>query len=351
MHRLLVSTLVVGASLGVLSHRAQAEDPTPEKPVTLRIATMAPEGTPWAELMTRYRRKVEARTGKRVIVKVLLGGKFGGENETVTKTVNGQLSAVAASTGAVASIVPELHPIELPFLFRSFNEADYILDVVLTKPMEEHFRKRGLVLGFWSENGFRHFGTNFGAIHRPEDLRGKVMRSQESSVHLEMWNALKASPKALPTTEVLTALGTGAVAGFDQGLVFAMVAKWHQAVKFMTLSSHIYQPAVVAFNKAWFDALPSDIQTALVEEGRAIQKQGRQLIRAVNSDFVAALKKPPEDPSEKQVVVNVLTDAERDVFAKAMLSVRAAFRANSKVIESAKATLTLIEDGLAKFRK
>ena len=354
MLRLLVSTLVVGASLGVLSDRAQAEDPTPEKPVTLRIATMAPEGTPWAKLMDLYKKKVEARTNKRVIVKVYLGGKAGGENETVTKAVNGQLQAVAASTGAVASVVPELLPIEMPFLFNGFKEADYILDEVLTKPMEEHFAKRGLVLGFWSENGFRHFGSNFGLIKTPKDLEGKKMRSQESRIHTAMWKAFKSSGNALPTTEVLTALSATTVEGFDQGLLFTIAAKWHKAVKFFTLSAHIYQPAVACFNKKWFDALPLDIQQALVEEGRAIQGTGRKLIRALIGDLVTMIKKELGDTEAEPHVYDLTTKdkrSERAAFVAATRVVRDDFMADAKVLPTVKATLKAIEDGLAAFRK
>ena len=349
MLRILAATLVVGASLGLASDHARAADPTPENPVTLRIATMAPEGTPWAKLMELYKKKVEERTGKRVIVKVYLGGKSGGENETVKKVVAGQLQAVAASTGSVATIVPELLPIEMPFLFNGFKQADRILDEVLTKPMEGYFRERGLVLGFWSENGFRHFGSNFGLIKTPDDLRGKKMRSQESPIHTAMWKAFKTDANALPTTEVLTALSTGTVEGFDQGLLFTIAAKWHKAVKFFTLSAHIYQPAVVAFNKSWFDGLPADIQKALIEEGRGIQATGRKLIRALNGDLVTMIKKELKDTAEEPHVYDLTSKdhaAERAKFVAATRIVRNDFMVDPKVLPSVKATLKLIEDNL-----
>ena len=63
-------------------------------------------------------------------------------------------------------------------MFRGFREADYIMDKVLLVPMEQLFRHRGLVLGFWSENGFRHFGGDRPFL-QPQHLRGQKMRSQE----------------------------------------------------------------------------------------------------------------------------------------------------------------------------
>jgi TRAP-type C4-dicarboxylate transport system substrate-binding protein len=309
---------------------------------TLKIATVAPEGTPWAELLKLYKRRVEDGSGGRIKVKVYLGGTMGDEIEAVRKASRGHIQGVGASTGAVAALVPELNVVEIPFMFRSFREADHILDNVLLAPMEALFRERGLVLGFWSENGFRHFGSSWGPVLAPDDLKGRKMRSQESFVHLEMWKAFAAAPQAIPTTEVLTALQTGAVDGFDQGLLFAIAASWHKSVKHVTLSAHIYQPAVIAFNKEWFDALPKDLQKVLLDEGRKIVSQGRKLIRALNPDLIGILE-------EAGIEIHKLSAEQRAKFEPKAAHVRVRFR--DKQGASAVEILDLVEQGLAEFRK
>ena len=256
----------------------------------LKIATVAPPRTPWADLLTEFKKTLETKSKGALKVRVFLGGTMGDENETVRMTARGQLSGVGASTGAVASLVEELAAIEIPFLFKSANEADYVLDKFLLTDMEERFKKKGLVLGFWSENGFRHFGASF-PIKGPDDLKSKKMRSQESYVHIAMWEALQASAAAIPTTEVTTALKTGTVHGFDQALLYMVAGGWHQSIKHLTLSAHIYQPAVIAFNKGWFDGLPAELQKLVLDEGRAITRKGREAIRKMNPKLVDIVKK------------------------------------------------------------
>jgi TRAP-type C4-dicarboxylate transport system substrate-binding protein len=308
---------------------------------TLKIATVAPTGTPWAELLNRYQKQIETLSGGRIDVKIYIGGKAGDENEAVKKTSRGHLEAVAASTGALASLVPELHAVELPFLFRSFGEADYILDKVLTEPMDKLFRDRGLVFGFWSENGFRHFGASV-PIKSPADLSGRKMRSQESPVHLEMWSQFKAAAQAIPTTEVLTALQTGGVEGFDQGLLYAIATSWHKQVKVMTLSAHIYQPAAVAYNKEWFDKLPPDLQQIVMNEGRALTDTGRKLIRAINPDLIKLIE-------QAGVQIVKLDAGQRSAFESAAMPVRSWFRQSQGA--GAVKILDAIEAGLKSFRK
>ena len=307
----------------------------------MKLATVAPDNTPWSEVLKKYKARVEEKTGGQIKVKLFLGGTLGDENEAVIKCKRGQIQAVAASTGALASQVPELNVIELPFLFRGFAEADYVIDNVLTAPLEGILRQYGLVLGFWSENGFREFGTKDKPVKTPGDLKGKKMRSQESTVHLDMWKALGASPVPIPTTEVLTALETGTVDGFDQATLYAIAASWHKTIKAFTISNHIYQPALIAFNKDWFDGLSAELQKIVVDEGRTSQGKGRNAVRKILPDLLGVLR-------GERIEVYELSEAEQRVFEQASLPVRQSFRKGQG--KAAVALLDAIEKALKDFR-
>ncbi len=309
--------------------------------IELKLATVAPDNTPWSELLKRFKSAVETKSNGRIKVKVFLGGTLGDENESVIKCKRGQIQAVGASTGAIASQVPEVNVVELPYLFHSFEEADYIVDNVLTAPLEGVFRRYGLVLGFWTENGFRQFGSKGNAIRKPGDLKGKKMRSQESTLHLDMWRAFGASPVPIPTTEVLTALETGTVDGFDQATLFAIAASWHKTIKSFTISNHIYQPAIITYNKEWFEALPQDLQTLLITEGRALQVKGRKAVRKILPDLVDILK-------GENIQVVELSAAEKQPFEEAALPVRQAFRNTQG--KDAVLLLDAVEKALTAFR-
>lgn len=306
-------SFLLSAAMFASSRPARSEE------IVMKIATVAPDGTPWSELLKRYKASVEKAYTGRIKVKVFLGGALGDENETVLKCKRGQVEAVGASTGAIASQVPELNVVELPYLFRSFEEADFILDTVLTEPMQKLFPEYGLVFGFWSENGYRMFGTKDKFVTTPADLKGKKMRSQESTTHLEMWRSLGASPVPIPTTEVLTALKTGTVDGFDQGLLYTIAASWHTSIKFFTVSNHVYQPAAIVFNKEWFEKLPADLQKILLDEGRLLTSKGRSAIRRMNPNLIKVLE-------AEGIKVYELTEAEKHVFEEATKPGRAAFR-------------------------
>lgn len=344
--RRLLPLVSLGLCLSSFGGIALAADPAPPPSappeVVMKLATVAPDRTPWSEVLKKYKQAVEAKSNGRIQVKIFLGGQLGDENETVNKCKRGQIQAVGASTGALASQVPELNVVELPFLFRSADEADKVIDSVITPAMDRIFPKYGLVMGFWSENGFRQFGTKDVAVHAPKDLAGKKMRSQESPVHQEMWKRLGAQPAPIPSTEALTALETGTVDGFDQATLFAVAASWHKTVKFFTISNHIYQPAIIVYNQKWFEALAPELQKILVEEGRAMQSKGRNAVRKIQPDLLKII-------AAAGVQVSELTPAERSVFETATAGVRDFLRQRQSKDETGK-LMTDVEAALKALR-
>ena len=311
------------------------------EPVVLKIASVAPEGTPWAEGVLDFKKQVETGTAGGVKVKAFLGGVLGDENETVQQAARGQIQGVGASTGALASVVPELAVLELPRIFRSEAEADYILDKVILADVEKSFRDRGLVLGFWSENGYRCFGSRTSFIKSPADLKGRKMRSQESPVHLQMYKSFGAVASPIPVTEVLTSLQTGVVDGYDNTPLYASAAQWTSATKFLSVTNHIYQPAAIVFNKAFFDKLSPEHQKQLLAARATLVPKMRREIRALTPILIGNLQ-------AMKVQVYTPTAAELATFDAPAKAARDAYLATAKPVE--KALYAKIDKGLDAYR-
>ncbi len=326
--------------VALLSSLALAADKPAEPEVTVKLATVAPEGSPWAEALQSFKKKAEDGAKGKLRVKLFLGGTLGDENDTVLATKRGQIQAVGASTGALASQVPEFNVLELPYLFDKLEEADYVLAKVIKSDIEKHCADRGLQFGFWSENGYRSFGGKF-KVTTPDDLKGKKMRSQENAIHLGMYRAFGASPVPIPTTEALTSLQTGAVDGYDQAALFLFAASWHTASTNYSITNHIYQPAAIVYNKEAWDKFPADVKDALKAAAAAVEDDLKKKVRALTPILLKNLE-------ESGVKVNVLTDAERAPFAKIGEKARADYMKGASPGE--KALYTKVTKGLADFR-
>ncbi len=332
------SLAAAAAAVGAPGRSAFAQGTT-----TAKMATVAPDGTPWAEQLKTYRSRVEKDTEGRVKLRSYLGGALGDENVTASEVRRGSIQLWGGSTGALATVVPELAMFELPFLFRNEQEADHVLDKVLFDDVKKLLASRGLVLLFWAENGYRNFGSTFGPIKKPEDLKGKKMRSQESDVHIEMYRAFGALPVPIAVTEVLSSLQTRVVDGFDNTPLFTFAASWYQGIGDYSLVEAIYQPGIVVANKAWFDKLSAQDQASLMKDAEGEAKRGRKGVRELAPLLL-------ENFTAAKIKVHKLTDAEKDAFEKLALPthdkwVKGRGKAAAPMVAKAKAALATLRGG------
>ena len=291
----------------------------------LNFATVAPDGTPWAEQLRDTQKRIKKDSNGEINVRVFLGGSMGSEVEIVEDIAKGErLQGGGMSTAALAegANVPILMLPELPYLFRSVEEADAVLDEVLFAPVSAALSGKGFVLGCWAENGWRNFAT-MGPASSPTALAQFKMRSQESPVHLGMYEKLGVQAVAKPTSEVLPALNTKIIDGYDNTPLFSIAAGWIEPVSHYTLSKHIYQPAAIVYSKKFMDSLSADLQRVVIGDALAESRRGRVGVRALESELIESIRSMGK-------TVTSLSNEERKVFVKATRDVRNGFAVTHK---------------------
>ena len=94
--------------------------------VTLKIATLAPDGTRWMQAMRSAGNAVEQQTEGRVKMRFYPGGVMGNDRSVLRKMRVGQLHGGAITAGGLAALFPDIQIYSLPFAFESFEELDYV---------------------------------------------------------------------------------------------------------------------------------------------------------------------------------------------------------------------------------
>jgi len=319
--RYILSLFIVSGLLSITPETASALECTKEKPCVLRIGSVAPPGTPWAKIVIKMKRRIAKKSDGRLKVKAFLGQALGDEKSIVRRCHKGTLELIGVSTGALATIVPELNAYELPYLLNNFRQADKVMDATYNTA-KRIMAKKGFLLYHWSENGFRAFATKDRFVKKPGDLSGMKMRAQESFVHTAMYKALGAKPNPIPVAQVAEDLANNVVSGYDNSLLYAYAAQWYKSIKYVTVSNHIYQPAIIAYNKSWVDSLPADLQTLVLEDVERQPKLGRKRIRATNRQFKGLMEK-------EGVLFYEPSGGERSKMAGATKSVYGKFRSRA----------------------
>ena len=290
------------------------------KSITLKLASVAPPGTPWSEQLKRMETRIDTRVADQVLIKSYLGGALVDELATLKRCQQGSIALWGGTSGAVGTLIPEIAALELPYLFPDSESADAILDIHALPTLEALLERFGFKLLFYSENGHRSIGTNFGFIKKPADLLAKKIRSQPSEVHLNTWKALGAAAVPIPVTETLTSLQSGVVNGFDNTELFTFAASWYQAITHFTYTRHCYQPGFVLASKKVWDDLPKAVQESFLADRQGDSKYGRDLVRALTpalrENFAAAKIQTYEPSKEELAAFRKATAKTHDQFRK-----------------------------------
>lgn len=248
---------------------------------TLKCATVAPSGTPWADLAKRLSKLVSKRTEERVKVKVYLGGARGDEQSVAEKTKAGTNDIFAGSFGGMSKIVPELSALELPYIVKNAKQGRKVL-AANRQIIHDILWDRGYKLWFFSENGTQDIGSTR-PVEKPSDMKGLKIRTLESDVHINFVKAVGASAFPMGVTEVLPSLQTGVIDGFTNTKIFGTAAGWTSAITHWTTSAHCWQPALVAMSRKVYEGLPAEITEAISGEDEEILKLQKRTNRRLDA--------------------------------------------------------------------
>jgi tripartite ATP-independent transporter DctP family solute receptor len=186
-----------------------------------------------------------------------------------------------------------------------------VLDSPIGQSYLEKFRGKDLVALAWGENGMRQITNSKQPIKGPEDLKGIKLRLPQSEVMLAGFKALGADVAPLAFPELYAALQTGKFDGQENPIATILASKFSQVQKYLTLSGHVYDPAIIVMSVDGFDELSAADKEAVVQAAKAGAKASRIYAAEAQAKGVETLK---------QAGMQVVSEIDTVKFAAAMAS-------------------------------
>ena len=288
---LAVSLILLG------SHSASA--------VTLKIATLSPDGSYWMQKMRAGADEIEKQTGGRVNLKFYPGGVMGDDATVMRKMRLHQLQGAAVTSGVLNNVYPDIQLYNQVLLFQNELEVDYVrqkMDAELMQGMEQH----GLVsLGF-AGVGFAYLMST-APIQTLADMRSqKAWAPDDNKIAISALQAFDISPIPLPLRDVLMGLQTGMINVVAGSPVGALALQWHSKIKYITDLPMLYLFGVLAIDKPAFDEIATADQqivrsimaSAIKEIDQHSREDNQQAISALQNQGIQLIKPTPADVAE-----------------------------------------------------
>ncbi len=259
----------------------------------------------------KFEEVLKAETGDAFEFKHFPSSGLGGEREVIEGLQLGTIEATIVSSGTLANFVPDTGVFDIPFLFRDLEHARAVLDGPIGQEILAKFDNVGLHGLAWGEQGFRHITNNRNPIHTPADAEGLKLRTMENPVHLAAFNAMGAAPTPMAWPEVISSLQQGVIDGQENPLSVIVSVKLDEVQKYLTLSGHVYSPAMLLVSKPFWEGLDETQKAAFEKAAAAASEAMRSYVDNVETSGVETLK-------DRGMEINALSMDEKAAFQESI---------------------------------
>lgn len=252
----------------------------------LRIATLAPAGSKWVQVLESGAKDVETGTAGRMKFKFFEGGSQGDEKDFIRKIKAGQLDGAAVTAVGLGLIDESIRVLELPQMFATVEEFDYVAEKMWPY-FQGKFKKAGFVLAGRGDVGWIHLVSK-NKIETLADLKAqKPWVWGDDQLVSAMFTQLGVNGVQLGVPEVDAALTAGRI-NVAYGSPLAIVAlQWYSKCKYLIGTPQSFGVAATVFSNAALEKASTDDMALLVKSQKA---NGKQLRKAIRKENDSALK-------------------------------------------------------------
>src|SRR5471030_3214858 len=289
-----------------------------------RAADTQSEDYPTVQALRYMGRVIAEKSGGRHQIRVFHSRQLGEEKETIEQTRAGAIDLNRTNVALVGTFLPAMNVLAMPFLFRSIEHLQKVLDGPIGTEILGSFEPFGFVGLAFYDSGARSIYNSVRAVRTIADMKGLRLRVQQSELMSDMIKALGADPIELPYGQVRTGLATKLIDGAENNWPSFVTTDHYKYAGYYTLTEHTMSPEVLVMSlKAW--------QSLSAEDQKVFRDAALE-----SSQFMRAKWKDLEQRSRKQAEAagaTIVSNFDRKPFEAAMAGIYAKAQRNPAAAE------------------
>ena len=177
------------------------------KPIVIKLATLAPEGTEYYNLLLEMGQRWQEETNGEVMLRIYPNGVVGRESDTIRKMRIGQIQASAMSSIGLADLTDQIQAFTIPMGFKDYDDVEKVKDAMFDD-ISDGLSDSGFKLLFLVDIGWVYwFSADEVAV--PEDLKNaKIYTTAGDYVTVELFKEFGFNAVPVSETDILTSLQT-----------------------------------------------------------------------------------------------------------------------------------------------
>ena len=195
------------------------------RPIIIKLATVAPEGTEYYNLLFEMGQRWQQETGGQVQLRIYPNGVVGGEKDTIRKMRVGQIQASAMSSIGLAELTDQIQAFTLPMGFKSYEDIDKVKSVMFDD-ISDGLSQSGFKLLFLVDIGWVYWFSSK-EISVPQDLMdAKIYTTAGDYITVELFKKFGFNAVPVSETDILTSLQTGMINSMQTVPILSLSSGW-----------------------------------------------------------------------------------------------------------------------------
>ena len=257
---------------------------------SIKFATLAPKGSTWMNNFNAMAKEIQTNTDGQIKFRFYANGIQGDELDVISKMRNGLIHAGAMTATGLGEINEEVLIFQLPRMFRSYEELDYVRQH-LREDLYNVFLEKGYVLIGMGDIGFYHIFSNH-PIRNIDDLKSpnvKMWLRTNDKIGRMFYKKANIATVPKEVTQVLPGLYSGQINAVTVSPYVTVALQWASRFKYMTdLPVNVGVGATI-ITKEKFDKLTPAQQKVILDAGEKYQAELMKNVRQDNKDSLDAL--------------------------------------------------------------
>jgi TRAP-type transport system periplasmic protein len=269
------------------------------------LATLAPKDSPWYQVLEKMGADWRKISNGNVTLSIRPGGTVGDEPEAVKRLRLHSIQAVGLSGVGMSLMEPGVACLQIPMMFDSYAELDYVRERMAPK-LAEKLAAKGYIVLNWGDVGWVHFFSTK-PVTRIGDLRKlKLFTWAGDSDEEELWKANGFHPVPLAATDIAQQLMTGGLEAVPTTPLYAETGQVYQTAKYMCDVKWAPLIGATIVEKATWMKIPETQRSQMMKAAKDAETALGKGIRAMNDKALDTMQAgQPGKRSSKLSVMHV----------------------------------------------
>ena len=261
---------------------------TDKEIIKIKLGTFAPPASDWGKILNQMKKELMTKSDGQLQFNI----RHLDEGDVIERMKKGQLDAASLTATGLGHILKASFIFQLPMLFDTYDELDYVRDK-LSPEFSKMFKDKRYVLLGWGDLGFIHLFSKECIVTQNDLKKKRNWAWSIDPIGKKFVSECGREAILLPIGKVKSALENNDIQTVYTSPYACLIFQWHTELNYMSDLRLAAGVGATIISKRKYDRLSSEHQRLLQKVAEQYHEELVEIIRDKNEESIGVLQGLP----------------------------------------------------------